>query len=91
MARKRQFPVHREDAHLRVVGGIGRRQHKGRLRIIEFGGDRLHLFGRHPAGVEHDGKRIAAEGAIGEDVHSDVTPLHSILPYPNRHTAIGRS
>ena len=83
VACKRKLPVHREDAHLRVVGLVSRRQHKSRLRIIELGGDRLHLFGRQPAGIEHDGERVAAEGAVGENVHSDVTPLHFVYsPIP---------
>ena len=75
--------------HLRVVGLVSRRQHKSRLRIIELGGDRLHLFGRQSAGIEHDGQRITAEGAVGENVHSDITPLHfdtplSQLPHGHR-------
>ena len=82
VACKRKLPVHREDANLRVVGGIGRRQHEGRLRIIELGGDRLHLFGRQPAGIEHDGEWITAEGTIGENVDSDVAPLHPNSPTP---------
>ena len=92
MACERKLPVHREDAHLRVVGRVGRRQHESRLRIIELAGDRLHLFGRQPAGIEHHAERIAAEGAVGENVHSDITPLHFYYSvYPNCHTAIGRS
>ena len=48
MARERKLPVHGEDAHLGVVGRIGRRQHEGRLRIVEFGGDCLHLAVERP-------------------------------------------
>jgi len=83
MAGKRKLPVHGEDAHLRIVRGIARRQHEGRLRIVELGGNRLHLRGRQPAGIEHHGERIAAEGAIGEDIDGDVTALH--VEPPVRH------
>ena len=82
MAGERDLRVHGEDANLRVVGAIGRRQHEGRLGIVELGGDRLHLRRRQPAGIEHDGERIAAEGAVGEDVDGDVTPLHATSPIP---------
>src|SRR5713226_4283860 len=80
MARERDFVVHGENPNLRVVRRILRRQHKGRLGIIEFGRDRLHLRGREPAGVEHHGKRIAAESTVGENVHGDITPLHLRSP-----------
>ena len=82
-----------EDAHLRVMGGIARRQHEGRLGIVELGRDRLHLRGREPAGIQHHGERIAAEGAVGEDVHGDIASLHSYLPFslsqlPHRHRPV---
>jgi hypothetical protein len=80
MARKRDFGALGENAHLGVVRGLARRQHEGGLGIIELGGNRLHLRGRKPAGVEHHGERIAAEGAVGENVDSDVaSSLHGAL------------
>ncbi len=79
MAGKRDFGAHGENAHLGVMRGLARRQHEGGLGIIELGGDRLHLRGRKPAGVEHHGERIAAERAVGENVDSDVAPLHGAL------------
>src|ERR1700737_1041989 len=80
MARERDLAVHRENANLRVVGRIARRQHEGCLRIIELGGDSLHLRGRETAGIHHHGKRIAAEGAIGDNGHGDIAPLHLTSP-----------
>ena len=70
-----------------------RRQHKGGLGIIELGGDGLHLRGRQPSGIQHDGQRIAAEGAVGKNVDGDIAPLHVEYshPYPNCHTGTGRS
>jgi len=65
------------------VGTIARRQHKRRLRIVELGGDCLHLRGRKAAGVEHHGERIAAEGPIGEYIDGDVTALHLLTSYPS--------
>ena len=91
MARERDFGANRENANLRIMRGIARRQHERRLRIIELGRNRLHLRGRQPAGIQHYRKRIAAEGAVGENVHGDITPLHFVSPYPNCHTVIGWS
>src|ERR1700692_389022 len=91
MAGEGDFGTHGEDAHLCVVGGIARRQHEGGLGIIELAGDGLHLRGRKRACVQHHGQRIAAEGAVGEYIHGDITPPHLMSPYPNCHTAIGRS
>ena len=93
MARERDLPVHGEDAHLRVIGGVARRQHEGGLGIVELAGYGLHLRGRQPAGVQHYGQRIAAERAVGENIYGDIAPLHLKSPnsYPNCHTVIGRS
>jgi hypothetical protein len=66
--------------HLRIVGGLARRQHEGRLHVIELAGNGLHLRGRKPARIEHHRKRIAAEGAVSENVHGDIAPLHPISP-----------
>ena len=41
----------REDANLRVMRGVLRRQHEGRLGIIELGRNGLHLRGRQSAGI----------------------------------------
>ncbi len=91
MTGERNFPVDGENANLRVMRRIPRRQHEGGFGIIELAGDRLHLRGGESAGIENDRERIAAEGAVGENVHGDVTPLHPISSYPNCHTVIGRS
>jgi hypothetical protein len=53
---------------MRGVCGVFRRQHEGRLRQIEFGGDRLHLLARQALRVEHHCERIAAELLGGEHV-----------------------
>ena len=61
MAGKRHFGARGENAHMGGVRGVLRRQHEGRFREIELGGDGLHLRRRKPARVGHDGERIAAE------------------------------
>ena len=45
VAGKRHFVAWREDAHPGGMTRIFRRQYEGRLRQIEFGGNRLHLRG----------------------------------------------
>ena len=68
MAGKRHLRPRREDAHLRGMRRVLRRQHEGGLGEIELGGDRLHLDRRQSARVEHHGQRIAAERPVGEHV-----------------------
>jgi len=43
-------------------------QHERRLGQVHLTSHRLHLAVGGAAGVEHDGERVASEGAIGEDV-----------------------
>jgi hypothetical protein len=31
--------------------------------------------------IQHNGERIAAEGSVGEDVDSDVAPLHGLASF----------
>src|SRR4029078_12316278 len=64
------------DAHLGVIGLVARRQHEGRLGIVELGCDRLHLRRRQSAGIDPDGERFAAEGTVSEHVDGDVAALH---------------
>jgi len=66
MAGERQFGAWSEDAHLRGMRRVLRRQHERGLGQIEFGGDGLHLrAGQRPA-IRDDRQRIAAEFAVGE-------------------------
>jgi hypothetical protein len=58
---------------------IARRQHESRLREIELGGDGLHLRGRHAAGVEDDGQRIATEGSLGENIDGYEFDMHRMV------------
>ena len=60
---------------------VGRRQHKHRLRKIEFARDRLHRGGVKPVGVENDRERIAGEALRREDIERDKTPAHA-APQP---------
>ena len=83
VASERNFRTHGKNSYLRIMRAIGRRQHEGGLRIIELAGNRLHLRSRQPAGVEHHGERIAAEGAVGEYIDGDVAALH--VDTPVRH------
>src|SRR5207244_9230784 len=55
-------------------------QHERRFGIIEFGCDGLHLHGRETAGIQHDRKRIAAEGTVGKNIDGDIAPLHLRSP-----------
>jgi hypothetical protein len=68
MTRERHLGRAVEDADARGVGRVLRRQDKGGLRVVELGGQRLHVGVRDPPRVGHDGERIAAEAAVGEDV-----------------------
>lgn len=80
MAGEWYFIRHGKNANLGIVRDIARRQHERRFGIIEFGCNGLHLRGRKAAGVEHYRQRIAAEGAIGKNIDSDIAPLHLISP-----------
>ena len=91
MAGERDFGANGENPDLRVVGGVTRRQHEGGLGIVEFAGNRLHLRRRQPAGIQHHRERIAAKGAIGENVHRDIASLHlpsSLSQPPHRHRPV---
>jgi hypothetical protein len=61
-----------EDANLRGVRRIIGRQYERRLRIVELGGDRLHLRPRQTPRVRHDRDRVAHERAVREHVDRDV-------------------
>jgi hypothetical protein len=76
MPGERQFGARREDAHLRRVRTILRRQHEGSLGEVELAGDRLHLRAGQCRCVGNDRKRIAAEFAVGKDVDRDERDLH---------------
>ena len=74
---KRHLGARREDADLRGMRGILRRQHEGGLGEVELGGDRLHLPGRQPIGVDDHGERIATELPVGEYVDGDECQSHA--------------
>ena len=76
MAGERHLRPRREDAHLRGVRRVLRRQHEGGLGEIELAGDRLHLRRGQSAPVEHHGKRIAAERPVGEHVDGHEIQSH---------------
>jgi hypothetical protein len=75
VARERQFALRREDAHLRRVARILRRQHEGRFGIIELSRDVLHLGRRELARVGDDGERIAAKALCREHIDGFVCDL----------------
>ena len=81
VAGERHLGPRRKDAHLGGVRGIARRQHESRLRKIKLGGNRLHLRGRDAAAVKDDGKRIAAEGSLGENIDRDELKLHGLANF----------
>jgi hypothetical protein len=56
--------------------GVFWRQHKGRFRQIEFGGDGLHLSVRQALCVQDNAERIAGELRSCEDIDGDEVQLH---------------
>jgi hypothetical protein len=56
---RRHLCPRREAAHFRCGRWDARRQHKCCLRVVELGGDRLHLRRGKPGGVEHHGNVVA--------------------------------
>jgi hypothetical protein len=60
VAREGRLALGGEDAHVRGVGRVLRRQNKSGFDVIELDGKRLHLRGRQTLGVEHDRDRVAA-------------------------------
>ncbi len=80
MAGERHLPRGREDAHARGAVRPRRRQEEGRLGQVHLPRDRLHLRVAESRRVEHDGQRIAAEHAVGEDVDLDEAVLAHRAP-----------
>src|SRR6516162_7058264 len=76
MAGEWQFGARREDANLRGVRWLARRQYKSGLGQIELAGDRLHLRAGQRRCIGKNGERIAAEFAVGEDVDGNERNLH---------------
>ena len=65
----------------RIVGG----QHEGGLAVVHLRRQGLHLRVGHPARVGEDRERIAAEGAVGEDVDGLVRKArHGQIPKSQR-------
>jgi hypothetical protein len=54
---------------------FARRKYERRLRIIEFGRDRLHLRRCQALRIKDDRERIATEYLLGEDIDGNVTAL----------------
>ena len=69
-----------EDMNVCGVTGLVWWQHKGRLRIIKFSRDRLHLIGRETLCIQNDSQRIATERSSRENIHSHVASIHGISP-----------
>ena len=59
-----------EDAHTGVIGRIVGGQDERCLAVVHLRRQRLHLRVGQPARVGEDSERIAAEGAVSEDVDS---------------------
>ena len=62
----------REDAELRGVVWIVRRQHEGRFRAVELNRDLIYLRVGHTARVQNCGERIAAKTEIRENIDGDI-------------------
>lgn len=69
MARKGHLGGPVEDPYARGMRRLGRREDECRLAEVELRSERLHLSIGKTTCVEHDRELIAAETAIGEDVH----------------------
>jgi hypothetical protein len=76
MAGKWYLIAGREDSDLGGMGRVLRRQHEGRFREIELGGDCLHLPARQAFRVEDNAERIARKLRAGEDVDGDEVQFH---------------
>jgi hypothetical protein len=72
MAGKGHFLRAGEDAYLRCVLRILRRQDEGRFGVVELCSDLLHLFAAHATRIQNDTERIVAEALRGKDVDRDV-------------------
>jgi hypothetical protein len=66
MAGKGQLRGGREDAQVRPMRRILRRQNENGLGEIEFARDRLHRVALEPFAVQDDGEWIAVKAAAGE-------------------------
>ena len=58
------------------MDGVIGRQHEDRFREVEFVGDALHQGRIDGPRIGKDGKRVAAEDAVGEHVGGEEPVLH---------------
>jgi hypothetical protein len=65
-----------ENAQRRGVHGIARLEHERRLRHIELAGDCLHVLRIKATAIKYDGKWIAGERTVGEDIKREEASLH---------------
>src|SRR5438132_7199992 len=68
MAGERHLDSGCEDADLRSVGRIVRRQDESRLGEVQLARDALHQLGGEAFAVEHYRELVAGQGLLGEDV-----------------------
>ena len=68
VAGKGHLTAREEDAHPGGIARIFGLHYEDRFREIEFARDRLHLLRAQSIGIVDDGKRIAAEAPVGEDI-----------------------
>ena len=71
MASERHFTAGGENPYREAAGGAAWGD-EGRFRQIQFLGQDLHLRGGQAGGIGEHCQRVAAEGAVGEDVGDDV-------------------
>src|SRR5207253_1873739 len=76
MARELQLAGGREDADLRGVRRIFRRQDEGRLRKVHLARDALHVVGRNLTTVEHDRQLVSSKRLLRENVNDKKNPPH---------------
>jgi hypothetical protein len=68
VARERDLPHGREDAHRVATRPGTERRHKRRLRVVGLGGNQLHLALRQRLLTQDDGELVAGVALFGEDV-----------------------
>ena len=78
MPGERQFLAGREDADPVVGLIVVRLEHERGLGQVRPVGEAAHLLGAEPVGAEHDSKRVALVGRVGEDVDLAELPQHGL-------------
>ena len=88
MPHKAGFSARREEAHPQIVIVRVGLQQKGRVTVVQFARDQLHLLLVEAVSIQHHAGRIAAEALRGEGI--DLKDTH-FLQICHEHNAIIRA